>query len=82
MPGDIQSTSFLFYIQDQGGWLPVIYSQNLEEGMSRLNEKLTEEVSQEWLEKVQAAYDKLIEVSDNSYGLNSAIYSRTKELFL
>lgn len=82
MPGDIQSTSFFFYIQDQGEWLPVIYSQNLEEGMVRLNEKLTEELNQEWLEKVQAAYDKLIEVSDNNYGLNSAIYSGTKELLL
>lgn len=82
MPGDIQSTSFFFYIQNQGSWLPIIYSQNLEEGMALLEKKLSAEVSAEWLEKVQNAYDKIIEVSDNNYGLDSAIQSGTEELFL
>jgi hypothetical protein len=82
MPGDIQSTSFYFYVNDYGEWLPIVYSEKLEEGLAQLNEKLSGEISQEWLGKVQAAYDKIIEVSDNSYGLYSAINAGTKELLL
>lgn len=77
MPGDIQSTSFFFYIEDQGEWLPIVYGETVKEGLDSLNKMLNKDITNEELEKIRQAYDKLIEVSDNNYGLETEL--RKKE---
>ncbi|OTP19994.1 hypothetical protein [Enterococcus mundtii] len=73
MPGDIESTSFYFYVNDQGSWLPIVYADTLMQGLNLLNQKLQKEFDFDMLQKIQVAYDKLIEVSDNNYGLHNEL---------
>lgn len=81
MPGDIQSTSFFFYVQDEGSWLPIVYAESIGEGLTLLEKKLERAVTNEWLEKVKIAYDMVIEINSNCYGLEAAIQAQRKELF-
>lgn len=69
MPSDIESTSFYFHVNNQGSWLPIVYVDTLKQGVNLLNQKLQKELDFDSLQKIQVAYDKLIDVSDNNYGL-------------
>ncbi|GGG17575.1 hypothetical protein [Paenibacillus abyssi] len=71
---DIPSIELASFFYVVGSWLPVINKDSFEEALTALNEKLLPIYKNGvWQSAVHDALARIIEVSDNSYGLARAV---------
>ncbi|MBV6717244.1 hypothetical protein [Paenibacillus chitinolyticus] len=78
---DIPSLELSSFFYETGSWLPVINKDTIEEALTTLNEKLLPIYSDAvWQNAVYDALARIIEVSDNSYGLAQAVRKNDEAL--
>lgn len=71
---DIPSIELSSFFYGMGSWLPVANDDTFDEALNRLNNKLLPIYkSDSWQSAVYDALVRILEVSDNSYGLAVAI---------
>lgn len=79
---DIPALGLDYFLKEEGGWLPITSGDNLTEIIDELNAKISKTYNDiEWQKSVNNAFNTILDVSDNDFGLRIAVDNHEPSLF-